>query len=532
MVIVGMFLGYKLHDSDHHISLIESLNSSDEEGLQIGRIEEIIRFVENKYVDDIDEDGLVEDLISQVIEKLDPHSVYIPPEKLNQINTEMSGAYIGLGIETSFIEDTVRVMHVFDESPAQKAGIKVRDALISIDDSIVVNNELSFDDIRKLLKRDKGKEVSLTLKRNDELLELSLATDEISVSSVDASRMLTDDIGYIRISKFTSKTYREFATTLEDLYENKGLKKLVIDVRDNPGGYLPEATNILSQLFKEKGRMLVYTEGKNQKKAEYKTTGKPFFNIGDIAVLINESSASGSEILAGAIQDWDRGVVIGRRSYGKGLVQEQYELSNGGAIRLTIARYYTASGRSIQKDFSEREEYLNEIDTRIRNGEHLYGTFADSMKTEFKSKILKRKLIAEGGIYPDVFVPEDSLWYDPRFNKLVPHIESFAYYNEFDLLQGYENVTDFSQNFRLSVAQKNAFYSYLTDKKDGVTEDFLDTFENYLFEELQLNLAQMRYGKAGKVALLIHLDRDINEALKILQSSDVMAELKLMSEEN
>ncbi len=526
MLIVGMLLGYQLHDSDHQISLIEKL-SDDSSGIGIGRVEEIIRFIDNKYVEEIDDDALVEELIENVINKLDPHSIYIAPEKLKDINTEMGGAYVGLGIETSFIHDTVRILNVLPDSPAEKAGLKKRDAIISIDDSLVVNNGLTFSEVRSLLRREENQHVDLQIQRRDKKLDLEIQFGEVPVKSVDISQMITDEIGYLRITKFTSKTYKEFAMALEDLYDRQGLKHLIIDVRNNPGGYLPEATNILSQLFKEKGKMLVYTEGRKEKVSEYKTTGKAFFDIGKVVVLIDEGSASGSEILAGAIQDWDRGVIIGRRSFGKGLVQEQYELNNGGAIRLTIAKYYTPSGRSIQRSYVQKDDYYAEVGNRELTGEQYNGIDSSMFESSptFETKLLQRKILGEGGIYPDIFIPLDSVYKSESFLNLVQYAEGFSFLKSDEVISNVKSDSLFLSNYTVSDELMSDFKNYVFGRGGLINSNELDLYEDELKFEIKSAFAKICFDRIIQQRFLLQTDPFILEALKAIKSKDVFADL-------
>ena len=284
-----------------------------------------------------------------------------------------------------------------------------------------------FEDIRNLL-RHKENNTTLKIKRKskDELIPISIDIKEINVNSSELSKMLDDSIGYIQIDQFTEHTYKDFMTSLEVLSDSLGMKHLIIDLRDNPGGVLPQVTKIINQLFSEKGRLIVYTEGEKNNKTEYKTNGKNFFHLDEIVVLINENSASASEILAGVIQDWDRGTIIGRRSYGKGLVQEQYDLSNGGAIRLTVARYFTPAGRSIQRDYSQRSLYENDIQSRLDNG---LLTKEDTLKSSnaVKSLVLKRDIYSNNGITPDIFIPADKLDYNSKGNNILSYAYEFVY---------------------------------------------------------------------------------------------------------
>ncbi len=527
MVVIGMILGYKLHENHNQFSLIEKI--ADEEGVvEIGRIEEVIRFIEAKYVDETNSEELVDLAINAVINELDPHSIYIPEDKLKDINTEMNGGYIGIGVETMFIDDTVRFIDVFDNSPAQLAGLQIRDALISIDDSIVVDEKMSYTEIRSLMKKEKGEELILEVLRDNQIKEIKVASDMIAVNAADISYMLNQETAYVKIDKFTSKTYGQFATAIESLKREHEFKHLVIDVRNNPGGYLPEATDILCQLFREKDRMLVYTEGKKNKKAEYKTTGKPFFNIENVAVLIDEGSASGSEILAGAIQDWDRGVVVGRRTFGKGLVQEQYPLSNGGALRLTIAKYFTPSGRSIQRSYSKKENYYTDIDNRLSSGELTNGKgineeFDDSTQV-YQTKLLNRPLPSEGGIYPDIFVPIDTMKISKDFQNLIPFIDGFAY-AKFNEIISPDSLSRFLEAEVVDDEVFQRFKNFVFNKGGQVDGSFFDENKELVKNEIKSVLAKLKFGELAKAQVVHQEDPVVLEALKAISTKDVFSTL-------
>lgn len=407
VLVLGILIGYVLNGKEHP-RLIKKVKDGDN---SFGQVEELIRFIETRYVDSVSRDELTEAAMKEVLSKLDPHSVYISPDEVADVNNDMDSKFRGIGIELFYIDDTVNVVNVLENGPANKAGMQVRDKIIEVNDSLVAGNpKMKYPDIRKFLKGQLGDSISVKVKRGNEYVTLPLTIEDIPVNSVDLAFMITDEVGYIDVDKFSSTTYREFMEHFEK-FHNAKMKNLIIDLRGNPGGYLPEATKILSQLFQEEKLLLVYTQGRDDEKQEYQTTGKPFFNVDKIAVLVDENSASASELLSGAIQDWDRGIVIGRRTFGKGLVQEQYDLENGGALRLTIAKYYTPSGRCIQKDYSDMDHYYDDTVNKV-----------DS--TVFLTKNLNRKVYGGGGITPDVIIGKDVKWAPEEYSVLnkVPQL--------------------------------------------------------------------------------------------------------------
>lgn len=395
---------------------------SDQEGtVQIGRVEELLKYIDTKYVDNKDQNELMESAIYAIMDHLDPHSAYISPEQIEAFTESMEGYFNGLGIETIFADDTVGIVKVMADSPADAAGLKQFDQILAIDTSQIAGQKLSYEEIREKLHVNEGS-IVLTVKRKDhkDPIEIEVSPTQIFAHTASAGAMLDNETGIIKIEQFTSNTYKEFMESYEQLYEKHQIKNLIIDLRSNPGGFLPEATKILNQLTKDKDKVILYTVGKNGVRREYKTNGKSFFNVENIAVLVNEESASGAEIIAGTIQDWDRGVIIGRRTYGKGLVQEQYPLSNGGALRLTTSRYYLPSGRNIQKDYSDLDYYDEELERRIENGDIFSEKIdpADTLNLKYTSLQLGRKLKDASGVEPDIFIPADSLDYETTFGKM------------------------------------------------------------------------------------------------------------------
>lgn len=419
MMSVGMLLGYKMNDKTER--LVKKVESSF---VSLGRVEEVIRFIESRYVDGIAPDTLMEEAIKAIVQKLDPHSIYLSPEELREVNETMDGSFKGIGIESYYIQDTVVILKVVTGSPADKAGLKQLDQIIAIDDTIVAGVKMSFDDIRERL-RSSNQSVKLEIKRKGVAQGLikNVNLDQIAIHSADVAYKIDDSTAYIQIKQFSSNTYQEFMENLERLVEKEKAKNLILDLRGNPGGYLPQATKIINQLIAENEKIIVYTEGRNAQRQDYLTNGKTFFKVGKIAVLVDEYSASGSEVIAGAIQDHDRGIIIGRRTYGKGLVQEQFPLSNGGAIRLTTARYFTPSGRSIQKEIKDAVSYEDEVYQRSPFEANTRD--AESKKKTFKTLKLRRTVYGGGGIDPEVFIPGDSLEYGEEFQLLQNQVMPF-----------------------------------------------------------------------------------------------------------
>lgn len=405
VTVIGMIAGAKfVKTGEAPVKTETSISNANYSGRQV---EEIIRFLETKYVGQVASDELVEKAIKAIMEGLDPHTHYFPPDQVDELEEKTMGHYVGIGIEVMFIEDSLVVLYPKKNSPAEKAGIMPGDHILSINEQAIPDDSLDEKEVIDLIKGSKGSKLKLRIRPMflDTVKTVEIVREEIKVPSVIAGYMLDSVVAYIKIARFTNTTYREFMDQWERLATKEDAKHLIIDLRDNPGGYLREAVNILSQLFSEEGKLLVYTEGKNNSRNEYKSTGKIFFPVENVSVLINKNSASASEIVAGCLQDQDRGVIIGTRSYGKGLVQEQYELSNGGTLRLTVSKYYTPSGRLIQKAYDTGSE----VDT-----------------TTIFYTLSGRPVHAGGGIDPDIIVEDDIDWHDPSITGWMDIISEYA----------------------------------------------------------------------------------------------------------
>ncbi len=446
VLIVGMVLGFNLRDTlrlKRDISTVIQRND---------RLEEIIDLVKEKYVDTVNSNKLYEDAIAGILQSLDPHTVYIPADELQDINDDLEGGFSGIGLEFSLVRDTIEVTGVVDNGPASHAGIEVGDQILKVNDSIVAGKKITSDRIVHMLKGRQQSQVLVSIRHSSggPVKQLQLTRDIIPIHSVDASIMLDDITGYIKIERFSATTHDEFVTALKSL-KAKGAKQLVIDLRDNPGGYIDAATAIADDLL-DSTRLIVYTKGTHSARLDYKAGEAGLFEKGKLAILVNEGSASASEILAGAVQDWDRGVVIGRRTFGKGLVQEQYDLPDGAALRLTIARYYTPSGRCIQRSFANgRDAYHEDYEKRIDEGIHGQEDTSAPADTVIYRTSKHRVVYGGGGIKPDVYVPYDtallagniiSLLYSP---ELRAAIWDYFIHNKAQLK--YHNIADFNGTF-------------------------------------------------------------------------------------
>ena len=384
------------------------------------KFREVMSLIDHSYVEDVDTDEMVETAVTKMLEDLDPHTYYISSKDVELTNSTLKKEFEGVGIEFNIFRDTIVVLAPLSGGPSEKVGLLAGDKIITVDDETVAGIGITTRGVIDRLRGKKGTKVNVGVKRrrNTKLLEFTIVRDKIPQYSVDAGYMVDDEIGYIKVSRFSETTYDEFRDKLKYLVD-QGMKKLIVDLQSNPGGYMPEAINISDELIPNSA-MIVSQEGKEPRaNAEYRAYRNGLFEEGPVIVLINEGSASGSEIVAGAVQDNDRGLIVGRRSFGKGLVQSMFRLSDGSELRLTIARYYTPSGRSIQKPYEEGlSEYNMDMHTRVEHGELFHADsikFNDSLKYQTTKG---RTVYGGGGIMPDYFIPLDTGWNSMYYMKL------------------------------------------------------------------------------------------------------------------
>ena len=512
IMIVGMYVGYYMRDN------MPGKNFFSREKRR--PIQEIMDLVQSKYVDEVSLDSVADAGIQAMLNKLDPHSVFIPAEDLQEINEDIDGKFFGIGVEFTIINDTLNVVNVLKDGPSQKAGVEVGDKFINVNDSLIAGNKIDNEKARKLLRGDFNTKVDIRLLRNNQSKQLSVTRGVIPLKSVDAAYMIDASVGYIRLNKFSVTTYKEFMTALTDL-NKKGLQKLILDLRDNGGGVLDEAIEIADE-FLEGDKLITYTEGKHLPKKEYRCRRQGQFEKGALVVLADENTASASEVLLGALQDWDRATIVGRRKFGKGLVQDQYDLSDGSALRLTVARYYTPIGRSIQRSYKNGEKaYYDEVSNRFKDGET---QFADSVKND-TSKVFKtkngKKVYASGGITPDYFVALDTSGFTKNtaliYNKGTINNFIYQYYlqNKTQLLT-YKNSKEFSTNFLFSDANWKQFIAFAA--KDSVNLNSTTIKEkNNLSNVLKATLARQLWRNDGYFEVMNLSDLEVKKALEVLK---------------
>ena len=531
VLVVGMLIGTKMQHNPPTVATIELPKKEDlpPSVLGQGKLEELIRYIEARYVDDVNKDELVKEAIDNILFQLDPHSNYISAEQLKSVNDQLEGHFDGIGIEFIVVDDTVMIVNTMKDGPSEKAGLMAGDKIVEIEDSLTVGDNIDFEGILSKLKGTKGSKVSIGVKRLgvEELLHFTVTRDKIPVKSVEVAYMIDEKTGLIKINRFTASTYQEFMETLESLVVNDSLEHLLIDLRDNPGGYLNEATNILSQLFEEKDKLLVYTEGVNVSRSEYNTTGRNFYDLKNIAVLVDEGSASASEILAGAIQDWDRGIIVGRRTFGKGLVQEQYRLRDGSAIRLTIARYFTPSGRCIQKPYDSKENYDEDLAVRTINGE-LYGNAEfEIVDTTKYFTGAGRTVYGGGGIIPDVFVPLDSNLMRADFLALRQYVQPFAfrYIEKHRYDWSNKKLTDFIKEFSVSDSLMKEFVLYADAKAKAKQERLNRKMGLEMRKYIKATIAHQLWSETGYFMVMNEADPVVAKALEFISEDDPLSAL-------
>lgn len=505
-MVFGILIGTFFSNGSSNLAIAN--NSAKEQ-----KIKRLINFIQHDYVDTINTDELLDDAIAKMLEKLDPHSVYIPRENLQAVTENMQGNFVGIGVQFRIINDSITVIQTIKGGPSIKAGIKAGDRILIANKDTLYGKKIKNDQILKRLKGQPNTEVAVQVyrKATDSLFNVTIKRGRVNIKSVDVAYMLNDSIGYIKIDRFARNTYREFKISLTQLKEENNVTDLVLDLRGNGGGFIDIANKIVDE-FLEDEKLIVFTKNNKNDLYEYFATEKGDFEQGGLYVLIDENSASASEIVAGALQDNDKGIIIGRRSFGKGLVQEEMDLGDGSAVRLTTARYYTPTGRSIQKPYKKKgnntnkttTSYQNDIQERYKSGELFH---KDSIKTidSLQFKTPKGKIVfGGGGIVPDVFVAMDTTSYLPSYYYGNLNDFSFNYVDENRGKLSKLSVSDFINNF---------------DKDNTVSDVFFKNLKTYNLS----NKTKQKLKKFLKTTIARELFRD--EGLyRVMQSDDKMLE--------
>lgn len=492
-----------------------------------GKLDYALQMVKYFYVDTVNEKQLSDEAMKAMIKALDPHSVYIPSEELKEMNEPLVGKFEGIGIQFNILHDTIMVTQTISGGPSEKLGIRAGDRIVKIDGENVASIKITNRDVLKKLRGDKGTKVTVgILRRNTEgLLDFVITRDQIPLFSVDASYMIAPQIGYIKISRFADSTVEEFKQALKKL-KDQGLTSLILDLEGNGGGYLNRAYELADEFLTE-GKKIVYTRGRSSQPEDYFSTNGGGFEKGKLAVLIDETSASASEIVAGAIQDWDRGLVIGRRSFGKGLVQKPYMLPDGSMIRLTIAHYYTPSGRCIQKPYvkGESDDYEMDISNRLKHGEL---TNIDSIHFDDTVKYFtnsKRMVYGGGGIMPDIFVPLDtsmsSTYYSDLLRKNVFNDFTLTYADDHrnELKSTYPDIVRFKSEFTVTDQFFDEFVTFA--EKQGVKKDTasIAVSGKLIRSSMKALIARNLWDSDAFFEIANDMNPNIRKAIEVMQNS-------------
>lgn len=501
-VAAGIFIGGNLDFQDKSDKLFTSNSKKD-------KLNRLIDYIDFEYVEDVNTDSIVDVTVNGILDNLDPHSVYIPKEKMKRTAENMKGNFVGIGINFYTFKDTITVIKTIENGPSAKAGILGGDRILEANGQSLLGE--TNDSLVEKLRGKRYSEVILKVLRKGEpdLLTFNVTRDEVPIKSVDASYMLTDNLGYIKINRFAESTYQEFIDALKDL-KNEGATSLALDLRGNPGGFLEIAVNIIDE-FLEDNKLIVYTRNKKGDEDRSYATKRGIFENGQVFVMIDENSASASEIIAGALQDNDKGTIVGRRSYGKGLVQREMQLGDGSAVRLTVSKYYTPTGRSIQRSYANgNTDYYDDFAYRVNNGELLDPSkieVADSLKY----KTPKGKIVyGGGGIIPDVFVPLDQKMY----NETLSFLERKGYFSNFI----FEEIEKDRQAYN-AIAKQDFFENFQVD--DQMVKDF----ENYLQIKTRSNIVFVAYRDQAKYYLKATIAEQLygfGAFYKILNKHDTM----------
>lgn len=495
-------------------------DNSREVGQDVQKFREILSQIRADYVDDISTSNLVDDAIQHMLSKLDPHSSYIPSRDRLIANEDLRGNFDGIGIEFNIFNDTIVVVSPLSGGPSEAVGIQSGDKIVKINDTLVAAVGISNAEVMRKLKGPKGTQVKVAVSRRGkgDPLEFNIIRDKIPQYSIDVSYMVDKEIGYIKISRFSATTHEEFIEALSKL-KGEGMTKLVLDLQGNPGGYMNMAIDIADD-FLTAGKKIVYTKGKNRKYDQSaNATSRGNFETGDLIVLLNEGSASASEIVAGALQDNDRALLVGRRSFGKGLVQSPFGLSDGSEVRLTISRYYTPSGRSIQKPYEDQEEYARDIISRYNHGEFFHSDsihFNDSLKYTTANG---RTVYGGGGIMPDYFVPLDTALNSHYLNELYTSnsLFEYAFYyadkNRAELEK--KGFANFFKNFTVTDPMLDALMKVGIRNKVRPDHDDLRAKKHLLQVHLKAQIARRLWGNDGFYPIFNETNEVFQQAIKL-----------------
>ena len=516
VLALGMYLGSKLQTETANGPSIVLRNGGN-------KLDQILKLVENRYVDSVDTEDLTDKTIAELLTQLDPYSAYIPAANYEEANQPLEGNFEGIGIEFYKLNDTILVVSALSGGPSEQVGLRGGDKIVTVDSVLVAGQNLSNEAIIKKLRGKKGSKVQVGIKRNGqkELMSFTITRDRIPIYSVDIAYLVAPAVGYIKINKFSATTADEFRQAFDKLSSSTPLKGLVLDLRGNPGGYLDAAIRLADEFLPD-GKLITYTEGRTQPRRDFSSSSSGLFETGKLVVLIDEGSASASEIVSGAIQDWDRGEVIGRRSFGKGLVQEQFDMRDGSAVRLTVSRYYTPSGRSIQKPY-ESGKSSDDFLERLERGE-LFSADSIHQNDSLQFRTASGRLVfGGGGIMPDVFVPADSNKFSVYFNAInnTGTLIQFSYVyadQQRAQLERFKTAEAFVKGFQVDAALVQALMAYaksegIENKGEAYKKD-LDTIRLYL----KANIGRQLFSNEAFFPVIQQRDKTLIKALEVLRA--------------
>jgi len=516
-------------------AFLNAQESVQKNQLKFGRL---LRLVDSYYVDTTNVDELTENSIVHLLSELDPHSVYISKEEVQRMNEPLQGNFEGIGISFNIFKDTLLVTTTIPGGPSEKVGLRAGDRIVEVDGENIAGTGIKNSDVFDLLRGKKGTKVEIKVvrKSSDEMLEFKIIRDKIPINSLDASYMLDESTGYIKLNKFSATTTDEFTEAMNQLNQ-QNIENLVLDLRGNGGGYLKTAIEISDQ-FLENNKLVVYTEGTNEPKREYNATTSGIFENGNLIVLVDESSASASEIVSGAVQDWDRGLVIGRRSFGKGLVQKPYFLTDGSVVRLTTAHYYTPSGRCIQKPYDNgTEDYRRDRFERMAAGEFFSKDSIDLVDSlKYKTLINGRTVYGGGGVMPDIFVPMDTSSYFRYYNRLRRNqivynfVLDYVDKNRSKLKRKYAEFEDFNTNFEVTEDMVNTIVA--NGEKEGIEKDqeSLDFTRENMKREIKALIARDIFARDDFYRIINEDDDAIRKALEVIKNQEQYNNLLVSAE--
>ena len=492
------------------------------------KLSTIYYLIDNFYVDTANFESLTEEAITTILKELDPHSAYISRKDVQKANEPLEGSFEGIGVTFQIFQDTILVVSPVSGGPSDKVGIMAGDKIVKIDGEDAFGKKVNNEYVAKHLRGEKGTKVILGIKRgnSDELIDFEVVRDKIPLNSIDASFMLDNKIGYIKLDRFAKTSMEEFDAALAELKAQK-MKSLILDLRGNNGGYLNIATELSNQFLKD-DMTIVFTEGDKNPKQIFKTDKKGEFTDGKLVVLIDEGSASASEIVSGAIQDWDRGVIIGRRSFGKGLVQRPFNLADGSVVRLTTARYYTPTGRCIQRSYDKgSEDYFKEMTKRMDHGEFYHADsiqFPDSLK--YSTLISGRTVYGGGGIMPDIFMPVDTSYSTKLYTDLIRKgilnrfTLDYVMANRNEILNQYVDFDRFDKEFNITDSMIDDFRAFA--EKEGVTwnEEQFERSAPLIKLQLKALIARNEWNMENYYQVVLKEDKVVNKAMEILNDSN------------